>query len=343
MRFRFCIVALVVMGISAASAQVASHAPTPVKAEVNAKAAAGQQIPESLAKPVARVNGAVLTELDLLRMMNSMFPYGRQHNGFPKSMEADIRKGALEMIIFEELLYQEAKRRNLAVPAGRMARAEGEFRKQFATQADYQQALKMETNGSRPALREKIRRSLLIEAMLNTEVRARSRVTLAQAKAHYLKNAKQFEHSEIFHIQSISIMPPNETPAVLKEARQRAEEAVKAAKAAKTYRDFGLLAEKLSDDDFRVNMGDHKPIGGDKLPPPVVKAALAMKPGEVSDLIQLGNAYTIFRLIEHKPAGKTPFDEVKGKLISDMQKQKTEQVRAALGEKLRKTAQIERL
>jgi hypothetical protein len=61
-------------------------------------------------KPAARVNGAVLTEADVIRQMYTIFPYASQHGGFPKAMEADIRKGAIEMIIFEELLFQEAKR-----------------------------------------------------------------------------------------------------------------------------------------------------------------------------------------------------------------------------------------
>ena len=57
---------------------------------------------------MARVNGAVLTDRDLLREMFTIFPYAKQHNGFPKAQEASIRQGALEMIIFEELVYQEA-------------------------------------------------------------------------------------------------------------------------------------------------------------------------------------------------------------------------------------------
>ena len=66
-------------------------------------------------KPVARVNGAVLTDRDLLREMYTIFPYAQQHNGFPKAQEAAIRQGALEMIIFEELVYQEAERRKLTI------------------------------------------------------------------------------------------------------------------------------------------------------------------------------------------------------------------------------------
>lgn len=343
MRSQLCMVALVAIGMSVAEAQVAAHAPTNMKAEPSAKAGAASPALKMPDTPVARVNGAVLTERDLVREMYAMFPYAQQHNGFPKNMEAEIRRGALEMIIFEELLYQEAKRRNLSIAPATQARAEAEFRKQFPSQAEYRRFLQAEVNGSREVLREKIRRSLLIERMLRTEVVAKATMTPAQVKAYYDSHSKQFEHGEIIHIQSISILPPNQTPGVLKEARQRAEEALKAAKATKDYRGFGLLAEQISEDDYRVNMGDHKPVASDRLPPEVVQAARAMKPGQVSGLIQLGNAYTIVRLEAHTPAGKTPFSEVQPKLQADLQKQKTEEVRSALGQKLRKNAKIERL
>ncbi len=78
-------------------------------------------------KPVARVNGAVLTDRDLLREMFTIFPYAHQHNGFPKAQEAAIRQGALEMIIFEELVYQEAVRRKLTVSAGKAQSRSGRF------------------------------------------------------------------------------------------------------------------------------------------------------------------------------------------------------------------------
>ena len=66
-----------------------------------------------------------------------------------------------------------------------------------------------------------------------------------------------------------------------------------------------------------------------------------MKPGEVSKLLQLESAYTVFRLVEHEPAGKKPFAAVKAKLQSDLQKQKRAELQAALNQKLRKSAKIE--
>ncbi len=351
MGFRTMIGGAVLASALCGNAQVvASHAPTlgSAAAANNATAATTAAAPSAApaiasGTPVAKVNGAILTDRDLAREIQAIFPYANTHNGsVPKSMEPEMRKGAMEMIIFEELLYQEALREKRTVAAERVQQAEAEFRKQFPTEQEYNAVLQAEVNGSKPALREKIRRSLLIEQMLKTEVGDKAKVSETAARAYYTANPRNFAHPEMFSIQTISIIPPqNANPDVIQEARNKAESALKQARTTKSYQEFGLLAEKMSDDDWHVNMGDRKAVEVEKLPPPVVKAALAMKPGQVSDLIQMGPNYTLFRLNKHIPAGTTPFEEVKAKLITDLEKQKTEQLRSALDKKLRKTAKIE--
>jgi parvulin-like peptidyl-prolyl isomerase len=329
-----------------ASAQVASHAPTlPVPPAANG-ATPNSPAPSSsmqvTGKPVVRVNGAVLTDRDLLREMFAMFPYARQHSGFPKSQEAEIRKGALQMIEYEELVYQEAERRKMTIPAARLNQAEAEYRSQFQSEEDFNEYLKTEMNGSRQLLRRQIRRSLLIEALLKAEVADKSKVSLAEARAYYDKNPKFFHHGELFEFQTISVMPPeNAAPAVKQQARQRAEEALKQAKTTKSFEEFGLLAEKVSDDDYRVNMGDHKLVEREQLPQEIVKPALAMQPGQVSDLIQVGSFYFFFRLNAHVPAGKVAFEEVKDRLLKDLQKTKYDKLRSDLDKRLREHAKVE--
>jgi parvulin-like peptidyl-prolyl isomerase len=291
--------------------------------------AAGALAPSG--KPVARVNGAVLTEADLVREEYSIFPYARQHNGLPKDMEPQIRAGALNMIIFEELVYQEALRRKMGIPAAKMQHAEADFRKQFATPDEFNAMLQTEFHGSQPLLEQKIRRSLLIEALLKAEVDDKSKVTPVELRAFYDKNPVRFQHPESFTFQTISILPPDKATAdQLAEGRKRAADAFTQAKATKTAEEFGMLAEKISDDDFRVMMGQHKPMPVDQIAPPVLKAVRAMKPGDVSDLIQLEQAYTIMRLGEHTPAGEARFEDVKAQLQKELEQSKTNQIRAAL-------------
>ncbi|HLY61417.1 MAG TPA: peptidyl-prolyl cis-trans isomerase [Terriglobia bacterium] len=298
-----------------------------------------------LAKPVARINGSVLTGVDLLREMYAIFPYARQHNGaFPKAMEADIRRGALKMIEFEELVYQEALRRHMTVEPDRLNKANLQFRKQFDSDQRYQQFLQIEASGSSRVLLNKIRRSLLIEDLLNAEVTKKSIVTPAEVKASYEKNPARFESPESYALQTITVLPPkNPTPDRLKLVRDRAEGALRRAKATRTYEEFGMLAEKISEDDFRVMMGDHKAVDATQLPPPVLQAASRLQPGEVSGLIQVDQALTIVRLIAHSPAHKQNFIEVKDAIRQELQQRKVNSLRAGLDERLRKAAKIEEL
>ena len=237
------------------SAQVASHAPTVTAGGPMSTA----PVIQPTGKPVARVNGTVLTDKDLLREMYAIFPYAKQHNGFPKGQEASIRQGALEMIIFEEMVYQEAQRRKMTIPSVKIDKAEAAYRQQFESPEQFQQYMQTEMHGSRQQLRNQIQRSMLIDQLLRQEVDSKSAVSLAELRTYYQKNPARFQLAESYSFQSISILPPMKpTPEQAKEARKKADEALKEAKATKSYQDFGLLAEKISEDDFRVNMGDHK-------------------------------------------------------------------------------------
>ena len=322
--------------VTGAGAQVASHAPTMFTQAPTQKPAT------SAGKPVARVNGSVLTDADLVREEYAIFPYARQHNGLPKDLAPQIRDGALKMIIFEELVYQEALHRKMTVPSVKLQHAEADFRKQFTTPDQFTTFLQSEFHGSHDLLQEKIRRSLLIEALLKTEVDNKSVVSPAELRGFYDKNQVRFEHPETFTFQTISVLPPaNATADQLKEGRTRADRALQQAKATKTAEEFGLLAEKISDDDYRVMMGQHKPVPANELPPQVAKTLLAMKVGEVSDVVQIDEAYTIMRLQEHKPAGKAKFEDVKADLEKELQESKKNQLRAALDKSLRQNATIE--
>src|SRR6516162_9884580 len=165
----------------AVTAQVlsASHAPTLVTP------AKGTTSPPT-GKVVARVNGVALTDIDLQREMIAMFPYARQHGGkLPAAMEAEVRRGALQIIEFEELVYQEAVRRKLQVSAGRLNKALAEFKSQVGSDIQFQAFLKSEFGGSQERLRQSIQRSLLIDDLLDLEVTRRSTVSDTQVRSYY--------------------------------------------------------------------------------------------------------------------------------------------------------------
>lgn len=329
---------LLVAGLAAG--QVASHAPA-LKPAPQAPASDVMPLVATL-KPVARVNGTVLTQTDLVREEYAIFPYARQHNGLPKELEPEIRQGAMRMMVFEELVYQEAVRRKMTISVARMQQSENEFRKTFNNPEDYNAFMQSEFHGSQTLLDEKIRRSLLIDALLREEVKSKSTVTPAEVRAFYDKNPDRFKVPEAFIFQTISaIAPDNATPDQMKAAQSRVAKVLAQAKAAKTNNEFGLLAEKTSEDDFRVMEGQHSSAQVNQLPPPVVQVLKTMKVGDVSNVVQVGNIFTILRLNAHTPAGRQRFEEVRVKLTNDLQQRKTNEVRAAFDQKLRQNAKIE--
>ncbi len=340
MNYKFPTYALLLFAFATAESQVASHSPT-VFSNAPSKAQPSASL-KPAGKPVARVNGSVLTDADLVREEYAIFPYAQQHNGIPKDLAPQIREGALKMIIFEELVFQEAQRRKMTVSPARLQHAETDFRKQFATPTEFDAFVQSEFHGSHQLLEEKIRRSLLIDDVLKTEIESKSAVSPAEVRAYYDQKPARFEHPETYTFQTISVLPPaSVTAEQMKENRKRAEDALRQAKATKTSEEFGLLAEKISEDDYRVVMGQHKPMPVDQLAPQVLAAFKAMRPGEVSDVIQIEQAYTIVRLDEHAAAGTTKFEDVKAQLEKELKQKKQEQLRAALDKKLRQNATVE--
>jgi parvulin-like peptidyl-prolyl isomerase len=291
------------------------------------------------------VNGTILTDLDLTRQMINDFPYAKQHgNRFPKELEADIRANALREIEFEELIYQEALRRKLAVSPSRLAEATREFKEQFPSAAEFQEYLRLEQGGSVERLQSRIKRAILIDEVLTTDVTRKAALSATELRAFYRKNLEHFRKPESVSIQTISfVIPDNATENEKSEIRKRAEEALRQAKTTKDYENFGVLAEKISEDNWRVMMGDHKSVHRGRMPPEVEKVVFSMKVGEVSDLIRTENSWCIARLNAREESRLVAFDEIRSKLKKDLETQKAEALRAALETRLRKDAKVEEL
>jgi parvulin-like peptidyl-prolyl isomerase len=296
-------------------------------------------------KPVAKVNGTVLTDRDLLHEMMIIFPYARQHGGkFPQTMEADIRRGALSMLEFEELVYQEAERRRVNVPSARLDKAMLDFQDQFTSPDEFHSYLKDECGGSLRTLRDKVRRSILISDFLGAEVNRKVVITDAQIREYYRKNSARFFSAESVSIQTISIaIPDKPTSKQEADSRKRAEDALTQARKTKSYEEFGLLAEKVSEDDWRVMMGDHQFVTREQMPPEVAKIAFALKNGQTSDLIRAENSFCVVRLNARQDAHQVSYDQVKASLKKELEGTKVDALRQALHQQLRKNARVEEL
>jgi parvulin-like peptidyl-prolyl isomerase len=105
------------------------------------------------------------------------------------------------------------------------------------------------------------------------------------------------------------------------EALAKAEGVVKKARDGGDF--VKLVAENSEDPVSKERQGDFGPIRrGDKLPPAIIQAVFALKPGSVSDPVRQPNGYYILRLQELTPQA---FEEVKDALFNDLKNARVQQ------------------
>ena len=325
---------LALSALSAAAQLVSSHAPT----------GAAPATTPNLNTPVVKVNGTLLTERDLREQMQRIFPYYSIHGGkIPDKYQAEIREKAMERIIAEELVYQEAKRRGMRVPPDVMAKVFRSAKARFGSEQAYED-YGTRAYGSVKEFERRIRRANLIEQFEHQEIELKSKPPEAKVREVYEKNKASFMRPESVSLQSISVnLPEKPSEEQKKLARQRIEEILPQARAAKDYKEFGLLAERVSEDDYRVNMGDHKWVHIIGMPPEIAKAVVGMKPGDTSDIIEAPVGYIILRVNDYRPPKEMTYDEVKDEIRKELENSAAQQKWTALQKQLRQSAHIENL
>ncbi len=293
---------------------------------------------------VARVNGAGLTQRDLQREMQKQFPYAATHGGrIPGEFSADVRRNALNQILFEEMAYQETKRRKMTAPASLLSDLLRQARARFPNKSAYE-AYANQEYGSVKDFEKQIRRGLLIAMLLDLEITQKARVTDAALRQFYAANKKRFLKPASITLQSISFnIPEKAMPAQRAQARQRAETILPQARAAKNYEEFGALAEKVSEDDWRVMMGDHKWIHRGRMPAAVEDIAFRLKAGATSGTIETSEAYVIVRVNGVQPQTQLAYSEVRKSLRENLEKANLEDRRKRFEAQLRKTFKVEEL
>jgi parvulin-like peptidyl-prolyl isomerase len=339
---KFCslavILTLAALPLAAQQGMAPSHAPS-VPAPAGAAPAASE-----LESAVARVNGVAITNRDVREQSVRLFPYYSIHGGkVPDKFQPEIRQKAIQQLITDELIYQEAKRRNMPVSPAAMQKVLSQAKARFGSAAAYRQ-FAIAQYGSVQNFEKRLRRAVVIAEFQNREFELKTQATEAQARAVYEKNKASFLRPESVWLQTISvILPEKPSEEQRRMARKRIEELLPQAKAAKNYEQFGVLAERVSEDDYRVMMGDRKWVHRVGLPKEIDAALAPLQAGQVSGIVEVPEGYTILRVNERRPQKQLTFPEVKDKLRQQLHEAARKNREETLEQQLRKKAHIELL
>lgn len=305
-----------------------------VAAEPAAKKAATATAVSPLQGAVARVNGSAIDAVELRRAKRVLL----RGQTVPAEQQAALDRQALEQLVSAELLYQAAAKLEVKDLDKQIDAKIAQGKARFKDEQDFKKAindLEMEEKD----LREYTRRDLLISNFVETAFEAKTVVSDAEIRAFYDKNIDKFTQEETVRASHILIgFDDKATADDKKKAREKTE---KLKKELAGGADFATLAKGNSSCPSSQQGGDLGLFGKGQMVPAFEKAAFALKPGEVSDIVETQFGYHIIKLTEKKAASKAEYSVVKARIEEYLKGQKVNEAVQKYIADAKKTARIE--
>lgn len=310
------LLALLTVGCQKAPAQSANQsaqsvATSPAVAEEATSGADATQadppkpVPAELPDVVARVNGEAISRTDFEQALKNV--EGRAGGPIPAERRDEILREVLDQLVTIHVLEQEAKTRSVTVSDSEVDAQIAEIRKQFQTEEEFTKALG-ERGLTLARLREDARREMAIARMVEAEVRPKIDVKEQDVKSFYDQNPDQFQQPETIRASHILLRADQAAPESDKQAtRAKANDVLKEIRAGA---DFAEMAKKYSQDGSASNGGDLNYFQRGQMVAPFEEAALALKPGQVSDVVETQFGYHIIKLTDRQPPRTVPLDQV---------------------------------
>jgi parvulin-like peptidyl-prolyl isomerase len=298
--------------------------------------------PEQAAAPeipgkqvVAQVNGVPIYASDLnLAVTRTMTPGGQREE--PRS-EEEVGNAALQVLIENELLFQEARRRGFtAAPEAvdeEMAVIEG----QFPGPATFAKAL-AQMSVTREDLRRDLERAQAVQRMIETELKPALSVSPEETQGYYDANPGQFTDPERVHARHVFLKVGPDTTEQQKAEIRRTLEGLR--KRALQGESFATLADQYSQDPNSGEGGDLGYLVKGQLAKDFEKAVFALKDGEISGVVRSVYGYHLIQAVQHQTPTRVSFERVKESLTGFLLRRKLDETVSALSKELREKAEI---
>lgn len=176
-----------------------------------------------------------------------------------------------------------------------------------------------------PGIREQLEiltNNQLASELLKREVADKISVSDEEARIYYQLHKDDYKVPETVRVRHILVKAgKGANEETQKAAFEKAESLLKRIRAGE---DFGKVAEEASDDTgSKGKGGDLGFFPKGRLIPEFEKAAFALKPGEVSDIVETKYGYHIIKCEEKRPAGVLPFEDAKKGIIERILRETT--------------------
>jgi parvulin-like peptidyl-prolyl isomerase len=167
--------------------------------------------------------------------------------------------------------------------------------------------------------REIERDKIIVQAMRQRAVRSDVVISPEQINAYYRKNIDQYSTPAEVKLSMIVLRPEFDGSDNPVEAKRSMASEIRAKLAEGA--EFAGMAQMYSDDSTADFGGDWGWIDTKTLTDSLSKVAFSMPPGQVSDVIEVGDTFYILRVDEKKPAIVRPLAEVRDEIARKLQEE----------------------
>jgi peptidyl-prolyl cis-trans isomerase C len=291
---------------------------------------------------VATVNGTKITEGQIAKILDARLE--QLASRIPPNMKDQyrqtMRKRLVEQMVIEQVLTEKEKAANITVSAADVNEKIAEQMKEQNLTTDEFKALLKNYGTSYSEFEQNMRKKLAFEKLMDGEFKTKIKEpNEAAIKAFYDENADQFKEPESIHAKHILIKPedgndPNKAKAA---AKAKAEEVMKKVKDGGNFEE---LAKEYSACPSAKNGGDLGDAPKGSFVPEFEKAAYALEPNQVSDIVETEFGYHIIKLVSHKQANVVSLESAKEKIAEHLTNQQKEQVVLAYIKQIKNEADI---
>lgn len=298
-----------------AKAKAKSEPNTPEIAVTAEPKKPAETTPDSVA---VTVNGVDINESQIdAQLQPQLQKIGTQ---LPEQYKKQLKRQILEKMIIEELLDEKVKEAKITITEDEVMERIKEISSQQQPPLSIEdfKALVEAYGQNFDDVKSRIKKGLTYQKLMEGQWAGKIDVSDNDAQKYYDENKTKFETPEQVRASHILIKPaagdPNTDPNQAKtNAKAKAEDLLKQIK---NGADFTELAKANSSDSYSaVDGGDLGFFGRSQMVPVFEKVAFALKPGEVSDVVETQFGYHIIKQTGHKDANTIPFDEAKKDIV----------------------------
>jgi peptidyl-prolyl cis-trans isomerase C len=290
-------------------------------------------VPATLPAVVARVNGVDIPSAELERAIRNL--EANVGNQVPAERRSEIYRGILDQLVEQKLLAQEAASRNIKATDTEIASGIDNMKKQAPTPDAFTKAL-ASRKMTEADLRAEASHQIAINKLLTTEVEPKAAVTETDIADFYKKNPQFFMQPEA--VRASHILLKADTPEAKAQAKTKADDLLRQIKGGA---DFAGLAKQHSNDGSAANGGDLGFFPRGQMVKAFEEAAFALKPGEVSPVVETEFGYHIIKSGEHRTARTVPLAEVSDRIAQALRQQKQQQLAQEFVQSLKTKSKVE--